>query len=57
MAAVLIVTDTNLKSENVIVATCLRFHIRVFWILNTEMTGPKPTLFTFGKGSYFCNTL
>jgi hypothetical protein len=56
MAAVLIVTDINLKSENLIVATCLLVHIRYFfffWILNTEMSIPKPTFFTFGKGNYF----
>jgi hypothetical protein len=30
MAAVLIVTDINLISENLIVATCLHFDIRAF---------------------------
>jgi hypothetical protein len=30
MAAVLIVTDINLKPENFIVATCLLFHIHAF---------------------------
>jgi hypothetical protein len=30
MAAVSIVTDSNLKSENPIVASCLRFYIRTF---------------------------